>query len=374
MPQVPSDYCELIELILTPLQAADQFRRGRTWGDYLRLARCLANAIAVLHGKGLTHSDIQYRNFLANLTAAHAVMIDLDGLVVPGFLPPQVAGMVEFMAPEILTSHTPQTPRTDCHSLAVLILHTLLFRNVMTPLKDYCDDDPDRSNRLGYGQHALFSEDPNDRRHRPTNLGLPLFRRGTLSYRMLTPALQHLTELVFIQGLRDPQKRPLAREWDEALSWALNELWMCTRCRQYFPYPYWLVPVARRMCPFCGERIKPPYPVVIELYEERRKHTYLSLGRRVVLGHNFRVFLDMVQQGRRPPPSRRSEPFVGHVELDTSSSQHRLINDAGGTWIASLPDGRSRHTAGKGQSITLLKDHCISFGEGYRLIRVVEAP
>jgi DNA-binding helix-hairpin-helix protein with protein kinase domain len=300
MRRVPPRYREMLDFMLSPVVAAQQFQQGKTWAQYLRVARSVANAVVVLHGKGCAHSDIHYRNFLINLDDGDAIMLEIDGVVVAGFLPPQVKGMMGFMAPEVLTQSIPPNERTDRHSLAVLILHTLLFRNVMTPLIDY-DNDPNRSDELGWGQHALFSEHPNDRRHRPRNVGVPLYQRGELSYRMLTPALQRLTERALIDGLRVPDQRPSSREWEEALACAVDELWMCPRCRQHFPYPYWLTPAPRRACPFCGERMQPPYPVVLELYEERQRHNFVSVSRRVVLGHGFKLFADVTDPARKPP-------------------------------------------------------------------------
>ncbi len=371
MHRVPSRYRELLNFILNPKCAAEQFRQGKTWAHYLKVARSIANAIVVLHGKGCAHSDIHYRNFLVNLDEGDAIMLEIDGVVVAGFLPPQVAGMMGFMAPEILTQSVPPNERTDRHSLAVLILHTLLFRNVMQPLIDY-DDDPNKSEELGWGEFALFSEHPDDRRHRPRMLGLPLYQRGQLSYRMLTPALQQLTERALMKGLRDPHKRPSSREWEEALAYAIDELWMCGHCQQYFPYPYWLQPPPRRACPFCGSRCQPPYPVVLELYEERRKHNFISIGRRVVLGHDFRVFADVIESARKPPFTRRKEPIVGHVEWDRTQGQYRLVNDEGGVWTACSPDGTKHFTAQKGQSLPILKGYLLHFGDGKRLAKVIE--
>lgn len=371
MRRVPSKYRELIHFILHPRCAAEQFRQGKTWADYLKVARSIANAVAVLHGKGCAHSDIHFRNFLVNMDEGDAVMLEIDGVVVPGFLPPQVAGMMGFMAPEILTNHIPPSERTDRHSLAVLILHTLLFRNVMLPLVEY-DDDPKKSEELGWGQYALFSEHPDDHRHRPRSLGLPLYRQGVLSYRMLTPARQRLTERALIEGLRDPEKRPSSQEWKEALAYAIDELWMSQHCRQYFPYPYWRHPPQRRACPFCGERCQPPYPIVLELYEERQRHSFVPIERRVVLGHGFRVFKDMIESACKPPFSRKGERAVGHVERDKTTGGYRLLNDGGGVWTARSADGMQHFRVQQGQSLPIVKDFLLRFGDGNRLAVVEE--
>lgn len=372
MKRVPPNYRELGDFILSPTYAVRYFKQGRSWGDLLKVARSLANSLVVLHGKGCAHSDIHFRNFMADLDSGDCIMLEIDGVVVSGFLPPQVKGMMGFMAPEILTNLTiSPNERTDRHSLAVLILHTLLLRNVLTPLIDY-DEDPNRSEELGWGQYALFSEEKTDRRHRPANIGLPLYRRGALSYRILTPGLQKLTERAMIEGLFSPEKRPSSREWQEALAATVDELWMCTRCGQYFPYPYWLTPVARRRCPFCGNRLEAPYPAVLTLHEERGKNNFYSLGRYIVLGHSFKLFSDVVEVRRAPPFTRQYEQSVGYVEWDRRRNEYRLFNETGERWMALSLDGTNRVQACKGESVPLIKGFYVHFGQGKRLALVLQ--
>jgi DNA-binding helix-hairpin-helix protein with protein kinase domain len=250
-----------------------KFRRGLTWAHYLQVARRVANAVTVLHGKGCAHSDIHYRNFLADIDRGEAVMLEIDGVVVSGFLRPQVKGMMGFMAPEILAHRGEPGERTDRYSLAILLLHTLLFRNPMQPLLEY-DADVGRSEELGWGDRAVFSEHPRDARNRPRRLGIPMYREGALSYRMLTPTLQRLTERALIDGLWQPERRPAAREWEECLGNAQDELWACSLCGQYQPYPHWLEPAGRRRCVFCGAPAGNPSPAVLHLYDEHAQGQY----------------------------------------------------------------------------------------------------
>lgn len=373
MRRVPPAYQELLSFVLNPVLAARQFQAGKTWTHYLRVARSLANALVVLHGKGCAHSDIHYRNFLVNLDAGDAIMLEIDGVVVPGFLPAQVMGMMGFIAPEVLTQGTTPNERTDRYSLAVLLLQTLLFRNVMQPLVEYADDQAE-SERLGWGQYALFSEHPSDTRHRPQNVGQPLYNKGALSYRMLTPALQRLTERTFIAGVAAPDRRPAAREWLEALACAADELWMCGRCNQFFPYPHWVRPAARRACPFCQQPCAAPSPVILDLYEEKARHSYVAIDRPIVLGDGFRLFGDILTPARFPPASRRNEPSVGHVEWDRARRGYRLVNDGDGAWVARSAGGGETLTAGPGQSLPLAAGHTLYFGERRRLAVVQEAP
>jgi len=369
MKKAPSIYRKLENFILTERIAFKQFQDGKTWGNYLKVARSIARAIRTLHFKGCAHSDIHPCNFLVNLDEGDSIMLEADGVVVPGFLPPQVEGRRGYQAPEILTKNVAPSERTDRHSLAVLILHTLLFRNVLQFLNDY-DDDPDRSEDLGWGKFALFNEHPTDRSNRLKNLGLPFYRRGILSYKILTPSLQRLTEAALIEGLHTPDKRPSPKEWEEALACADDEILICVHCQQCFPFTS-----HDRICPFCGEHHRPPYPVVLELYEERSKYDFMKIGkygRHLVLGQASKLFTDMITPQYNPPFKRQNESVVGHVELNSNKGEYRLFNNEGGQWIAYSPTGGQRLTATRGQSLPLIKGFSIVFGEGRRLAIVKE--
>lgn len=366
-------YTALMNVMLTPKQAAEQFRAEKSWANYLQIARGVARSVAVLNGKGCAHADLHFRNFLVNPSKSDVVLIDLDGLVVPGFLPPQVAGMYGFMAPEVVMGKSAPSELSDRYSLAVLILHTLLFRNVLQPLLCYDPHSQDKDDEIGWGREAVFSEHPQDRRNRPRMLGVPLFKYGALSYHILTPALQKLTERAFVDGLHNPNKRPSSREWINTLSWALDELWQCSYCRQYFPYPHWVRPAQRRACPYCGQRrMVTPFPSVLLLYEPRSKGNYVFTERYLVLGNGWKLFADVVDSQRNPPMSRRGEPSVGHVEWDDKRKTNRLVNDEAVVWRARLGEDGSDITVSKDASVPLHPRTTIHFGEGRRLLVVHE--
>ena len=365
-------YTELMNIMLTPKEAAKQFQAGRSWANYLQVARGVARSVAVLNGKGCVHSDLQPRNFLANSENGDVVLLDLDGLVVVGFLPAQVAGTWGYMAPEIVQKESTPNERSERFSLAVLVLHTLLFRNVLQPLTTYDPDNRDNDERICWGKEVVFSEHPQDQRNRPKWLGVPLFRRGALSYRMLTPALQKLTDRALIEGLHNPDKRPSAQEWINALSYALDELWRCSDCRQYFPYPHWVSPVQRRACPFCGQRIAGSFPSVLLLYEPRSKGKYTFTQRYLVMGTGWKLFADVLDVQRNPPMRRRDQPSIGHVEWDDKRNTNRLVNDEAATWHACLGGDGSNITVSNSMSIPLQPGTTIHFGEGRRLLVVRE--
>jgi DNA-binding helix-hairpin-helix protein with protein kinase domain len=366
--RVPETHVPLYKLIYSPVEAVTQFQQGRSWLEYLKMARGTAAAVRAIHGKGMAHADIHLKNFLVHPTSGEVVLIDLDGLVVKGFLPPQVKGMPGFIAPEVLMGKSRPEELTDRYSLAVLVLWILLLRNVMQTQRCYDDEDPQHDDELGYGQHACFSENAADRRNWVANIGTPLFRRGALSFHALTPRLQELTERALIAGLHDPARRPQSQEWERALAEAYDVLVGCPTCRQSFFYPYWLQPPPRRACPFCGAGVRPPYPVVLELMEARARGVHIPV-RPVVLYHGLPLFADVIEPGRVPPFTRRGVPIVGQTVWDTREGVHRLMNGSDTPWQV-IPGGSG--PVGRGGSVALRPGLLLSFGDGKRMARVLE--
>ncbi|PDW00657.1 hypothetical protein [Candidatus Chloroploca asiatica] len=366
--RVPASHVPLYKLIYSPIDAVAQFKQGRSWLEYLKIARGTAAAARMLHGKGMAHADIHLKNFLTNPVTGEVVVIDLDGLVVKGFLLPQVKGLPGFIAPEVIMGKSKPDELTDRHSVAVLVLWILLLRNVMLTQRCYDDENQTRDDELGYGQYACFSEHPSDRRNALPQVGTPLFQNGALSYRVLTPKLQELTERALIQGLHEPPKRPQAVEWERALAEAYDVMVSCPSCRQSFFYAYWRQPQPQRQCPFCGTGVRPPFPAVLELMEARAKGVHVPV-RPLVLYHGLPLFADMIEPGRFPPFTRRGAPILGQTIWDAMQGCYRLGNLSDMPWQV-LGGGGIR--VGRGASVALRPGLLLNFGDGKRLARVVE--
>jgi DNA-binding helix-hairpin-helix protein with protein kinase domain len=368
--RVPSSHVPLYKLMYSPVDVDVQFRQGRSWLEYLKMARGAAAAVRTVHGKGMAHGDIHSKNFLANPASGEVVLIDLDGLIVKGFLAPQVKGMPGFIAPEVMMGKSRPEELTDRYSLAILLLWTLLMRNVMLTQKCYDPDDQMHDDELGYGQFACFSENPNDRRNWISRIGFPLFRNGLLSYHALTPKLQELTERTLIHGVHEPSKRPQALEWERALAEAYDVLIPCPVCRQSFFYPFWLQPPPRRVCPFCGTGVRAPFPLVLDLLEERARGAYVMV-RSVVLYQGLPVFADITEPARLPPLSRRASnvPVIGQVAWDAKADGYRLLNMSDTQWTVISSGGGP---VKRGASLALRRGMLFSFGAGKRLARVAE--
>jgi DNA-binding helix-hairpin-helix protein with protein kinase domain len=362
---------KLAEINQSRFAAKRQIDSGKSWSHYLQIARGVARTVTFLHKNGAVHADLSNGNFFVNPETCEVICFDLDGLIIEGYTYGAVLGTKGMIAPEIMNGSTKPNQLSERHSLAVQILQTLLFRNVFKPLITYDADNVERDDNFGWGLRLTFSENPKDNSNRPKNLGLPLTRDGELSYKMLTPSLQRLTQLACIEGLHNPLKRPSAQEWINNLSYALDELYLCQHCHLHFPYPHWIENVRLRICPFCGQQISTNIPSVISVYDPHGNGKYAFTQRYLVMSESWQLFSDVLD-APSPPMSRKKEVSIGYVTRDRNRKMNYLVNDEGGTWRAHLQADGSILKASKGESLPLLPGTIINPGRERRLFVVNE--
>ncbi len=271
------------------------------WLSYLRISLMISRAVRRMHAAGLAHSDLSYKNVLVAPTTGHAIIIDIDGLVVPDKYPPDVVGTPDFIAPEVVaTSHLSKTDpdrvlpsiTTDRHALAVLIYQYLLLRHPLRGDKVH-DLDPQKDESLAMGKKALFIEHPQNTENRvdpkkaqPSEL--PWKDTQKLPYTLTGPYLSVLFEKAFIEGLHHPQKRPTADEWENALIKTIDLIQPCVNqgCKQkWFVFDNKIKPA----CTFCGTPYKGLLPV-INFYSERAKGHFVTDNHRLMVYSNQSLF------------------------------------------------------------------------------------
>lgn len=282
-----------------------KFLDQRELGDGLtQLKTCLmiARAVRRLHAAGLAHSDLSYKNVLIDPSAGNACLIDIDGLVVPGKFPPDVAGTPDFFAPEVVkTSHLERhdparslpSRKTDEHALAVLIYMNLLFRHPLRGGKVHDVHDSQRDEELAMGERALFIEHPTDRsngvkvaNHRPEEQ--PWIDTGQLPYTITGPYLSKLIREAFIDGLHNPERRPTADNWERALVQTIDLLQPCrnSTCQQkWFVFDNSTSP----RCPHCGTPFKGKLPI-LNLYSSRKVGSFHPDDHRLMVYSGQSVF------------------------------------------------------------------------------------
>lgn len=278
----------------------DPRERG-DWQNYLRIGIMLSRSVRRLHAAGLAHSDLSYKNVLVNPVTGAACIIDIDGLVVPGKFPPDVVGTPDFIAPEVIaTSHLKKDDlnrklpciNTDRHALAVLIYMYLLYRHPLRGDKVH-DMDPQKDEELSMGLKSLFVEHPTDTSNRikvseVKASELPWKDTTKIPYSITGPYLTPLFQAAFIDGLKDPSKRPAANDWEVALVKTIDLIQPCqnTNCDQKW---YVFDNSTKPKCPFCGTPYKGKLPV-LNLYSSRKEGQFRPENHRLMVYTNQSLF------------------------------------------------------------------------------------
>lgn len=251
------------------------------WLSYFQVCVNISRGVKRLHAAGLAHSDLSYKNVLIDPVSKTAAIIDIDGLVVPGLFPPDVIGTADFIAPEVLaTKHLSKTDRelpnrlTDLHALAVLIYMYLLYRHPLRGGNYFGAMESEKEEDLLMGSMALFIEHPTDasnrnfKREYGDNLVkfYPWTDLKKTPYTIAGPYLKELFDQAFIKGLHNPNERPPAVMWEEALIKTNDLKLQCSnpKCDQkWFIYNN----TKNTCCPFCGTKYNQIIPVLDFFYQ-----------------------------------------------------------------------------------------------------------
>ncbi len=280
MPQAPADYRPFSHFLLPRFRQRIIQQQGAaavgSWIGHVGILLKLARAVNRLHRFQVCHSDLSLSNILTDPVRGGATLIDCDSIVEQGssILLPTVLGTPDFMAPELVEALGPRkkgpAPQpsvyTDLHALAVIIYYGLLYRH---PLKGsaFHSADSDEDERLNLGAKALYIEHPTQTSNRP--------KTPFLSAAILGPQAQSLFLRAFTDGLRTPERRPSALEWEETLTRMYDQTVPCANPQcdaKAFVFTEY-----SGTCPWCGEIIKTPNNLpMLAFYspQEKRKNSF----------------------------------------------------------------------------------------------------
>jgi hypothetical protein len=269
------------------VQRLPETERGN-WSDRMQMCRHLARAVGRMHTAGLAHSDLSGNNILMNPAGGECILIDIDSLVVKGIFPPKILGTKGYIAPEVVATsmlpikhphkHLPNIG-TDLHALAVIIYQMLLFRHPLEG-KNVWSDDPESDDLLSFGEKALFIENPKDDSNRPDNL--------KISFDLLGHHLASLIGRAFTEGLKSPDLRPTAFEWEKALTLTMD---MLHPCEGEGCWHRWFVCQKGydSECPFCGWKPKEPVPI-LHLFRKYKAGQYLLEKHHITIWNDKKLY------------------------------------------------------------------------------------
>ena len=208
-----------------------------------RTAANLAAALGALHAHGLVVGDLNESNVLVRPNAL-VTLIDTDSYQVPNrrgrepLIFPCPVGKFEYSPPELqgtTFAGTVRTPEHDRFALGVLIFQLLMEGSHPFRARWLGEGEPpstDQKISQGLFPHAKPA---------PKVLEPP---PGLPSLDVLHPDLAALVRRCFVEGHRDPTKRPLPAEWERALSVAERALVRCPNGHYYGGH--------LRSCSWCG--------------------------------------------------------------------------------------------------------------------------
>lgn len=346
------------------------------WFKYIQICIRVSRAVKRMHAAGLAHSDLSYKNVLIDPTTGRAAIIDIDGLVVPGKFAPDVLGTPDFIAPEvIMTQHLKiddpnrKLPSilTDRHALAVMIYMYLLYRHPLRGGKVNALD-ASKDEELSMGEKALFIENPTDHSNRvkPEQLQasqLPQADPAKIPYTVCGPHLTELFDKAFIEGLHNPNARPTANEWEDALLKTVDLIQPCVNKHCWYK---WFIyeNKDKSHCPFCETQNKESIPI-LNLYSSRREGSFTPDNYELIIYNNQYLYPWHVNRNIWPNErlSDEDKKPVGYFVFH--QNKWLLINQR----LNNLEDKTDDTKIGIGQSVELTdnKQILLSTEEGGRL-------
>jgi serine/threonine protein kinase len=191
----------------------------------------IVNAFRALHRKGRSYQDLNDGNFFINVQTGGVLICDNDN-VTPGDQKNSgdVGGKPGYMAPEVFRGDGHPNSLTDFHSLAVILFKLFLRHD---PLWGAAHERaPCITEELEmelYGVNPVFIFDPDDASNRPVNGVHPnpinLWPRYPLFF-------QNAFIESFVKGMKDPNARLPANEWQKMLIRLRDESISCPFCKR----------------------------------------------------------------------------------------------------------------------------------------------
>ncbi|BBY97923.1 hypothetical protein MFAL_13900 [Mycolicibacterium fallax] len=219
-----------------PLPSAPQWTPHATWQHLTNVAANLCLAVETVHSVNAVIGDFQERNILVNDTT-RVTLVDVDSIQFTDTAGHQflcAVGRPEFTAPELAGTNLATTARqkpSDLFALAVHI-HLLLMAGNHPFLRGHWTGPGDQPDALTLAKTGQWAGGPRSQLHTH-----PLAPPVTF----LPPDIQRLFVRAFTDGANNPNARPTATEWREALTHIQTT--ECPRGHQ--------IPAEADPCPWC---------------------------------------------------------------------------------------------------------------------------
>ena len=236
-------------------------------------ARGIVAAFGALHRKGYFYLDLNDGNFFINTENGEVRICDNDNVTAD---PKYNLGKPGYIAPELVRGEpdAKSNALTDAHSLAV-VLFRLFMRHDPLMGKNYCASvciSAAKEIEL-YGTQPVFIFDPADNSNRPV---INLHANPIKLWPMYPKYIQDAFIRTFCEGMKEPAKRLVEREWSRLLL-RLNDDTLTCPCGQDM---LWSDKSSGVTCPKCGVNFNKPCYIEYNDY-----HIDLFPGNRITNTH-----------------------------------------------------------------------------------------
>lgn len=334
------------------------FGDGYTWLTSVKIAMNLATVVRYLHENGIIIGDFNCNNILVDQDA-HVKLIDTDSFCISnqalGVTYQCIVGVGEFLAPELqgqslLNPHARRmfTQESDCFSLAIHIF-MLLMDGTHPFSRQVAGQSRTSSSTEPYVQEIASGSCPyvTGAHMQPV--------AGQVSIEMLPSEIRSLFDRAFsydadtARSSEMIQRRPTAREWEEALHWLY---YASAEANLECPHdPSHKAPPNNRLCPWCACEGR-EMPLQVGKRSSRMGGRLLIVGLSLVLMAVVAaaVFFGLrVYQGNVAPPvdvSGVDNPVDSEFPLSSQGSTNSTGgSDAqGSTGMTASPDSSKNLT------------------------------
>ena len=308
----------------------------------LKAGTGLAGGFLRLHSEGLCYRDISFGNVFFDPDTGDVRICDNDNVDISGAETGGVLGTQRFMAPEVVRREAPPSDKTDRYSLAVLLFFLLYGGHPLDGRREArirCLDVP-ALERL-YGFDPLYIWHPNDDSNRPVK-GI---HDNPRNFRDIYPkAIADLFERSFTEGLHYPNRRVRESEWRNALSRAIDGIWLCGCGAENFHESAASVSSGTKRCWSCRK------PLVLP--------PRIKIGERVVLLNRATCLFGYHVGGSHDDDTPVAEVVPNPKVRDLFG----LRNLGRETWTLTKPDG-SVVDVPPGRAAPILDGNRIHFGQ-----------
>jgi len=203
-------------------------RTEPTFASLCMAAINLADGYQSLHSAGLCYRDISFGNLFFDPGNGDVLICDNDNVTVNMDDKSGTNGTPRFIAPEIIIGNVNPSTATDLYSMAVLLFYMFMMHH---PLEGERESkirifDGKAMEKI-YGREPLFIWHPTDRSNRP----VPGYQDNAIIFWKIYPEfLRGMFVKAFTEGLNDPGRRVVEKQWKDTFAQLRNSIMYCSKC------------------------------------------------------------------------------------------------------------------------------------------------